>query len=444
MTGAGTGTATCTGSVIATQQRCVALNAVTLRALKTRAVVATGTVPADRVATRTEEDAGTMFEAQDGAQATRLHKNALTVGATSYAYTEVVFVWTGAWTVVMYFTSTDKTASFAFELSEGDYDAVRENMTARPVFTTVGEPTTRRWPQVCTTFAITSATKVSEAVRSTVAHVTYAAAGNVRFTPEKPEPTQECEQWTACAATAATQTELAACAATVRKCMPTAGAGTAELDFNGTLVALAAVPGTTAMCGKAGATWYVLTVAPAGATVFAASELTGTISAATGASDKWTVAAGAQQKQEQPVDAAAQSSLQTDAPAPSFSGNAGCAIEQCIASLEGLASCSAAARACVATTESTETLVYENKKVQLFTVGKARYGKEGPYVIQVDGTKGKLLVVGEKPLLVDVELSDSVWKPVEGTNWTIVGVIIGIVALVGILFAVVLYKKQAD
>jgi hypothetical protein len=271
---------------------------------------------------------------------------------------------------------------------------------------------------------------MSAAVVAAVRHVTYAQAGNVQFVPQEPSaPVDACENWSACAATATTQPELAQCAATVSKCMPSTVTGAATLDFNGTTVPLAAVHGTTAMCGKAGATWYVLTKTPAGATVFAASERTGTVSAATGANDKWTVA-----------------SLASGSAAPAATGpaHAACAIEACIASLEGIASCSAAARACVATTESAETLEYDGKKVKLFAVGKARYGKEGPYVIQADGNKGKMLVVGEKPLVVDVELSDSTWKLVEGTNWIVVGVVIGIVVLAGIVIVAMLYKNQTS
>ena len=53
-----------------------------------------------------------------------------------------------------------------------------------------------------------------------------------------------------------------------------------------------------------------------------------------------------------------------------------------------------------------------------------------------------MLVVGDKPLVVDVELSDQVWKPANGTRWIIVGVVVGIVALAGIAIAAMLYRNQ--
>jgi hypothetical protein len=118
--------------------------------------------------------------------------------------------------------------------------------------------------------------------------------------------------------------------------------------------------------------------------------------------------------------------------------------------LTPLDKCAAQAVACTATVASGSKLEHGDKKVDLFTLGLAEavFGSDtrGVFVVSVskdDAKKGTRLFVatGKAASVVDVEYDEDkqTWREPKGTNWILIGILIGGGVAALIIIAVVVY-----
>jgi hypothetical protein len=113
-----------------------------------------------------------------------------------------------------------------------------------------------------------------------------------------------------------------------------------------------------------------------------------------------------------------------------------------LTSSSGLSSCAVQARAC-ATAElaASAPLTYKDKTVAMYALGDARVGVDDKTVFVISKEKKMLVATADASSVVDVEFDNATWHLVDDApNWVVVGIMLGIVAVFGLLVLFLVLK----